>query len=93
MMFAIFSARRRRVAPSAENGFTVPDITFTSGVASTHGLRQYVTAGFAGMPLFIDGTLPTGVTFDDTLDDEELVYDGTPGSATVSGIKLIVIPT
>lgn len=72
--------------------FTVPDIFFVSGSFDSHNIRQYVPTQFSGMSLFVDGALPNGVTFDSTLGSEQLVYDGTTGSAVVSGLKIIVVP-
>lgn len=71
------------------SSFTVPTINFTSGVGSSHDLTQYVSGWDSGaMLLLLQGTaLPAHVTFNGT----HLVYDGVPGTTTVSGIILVVV--
>lgn len=65
----------------------VPDITFSS--ASSYDLTQHVPGWDSGtMMLILQGSaLPTHVTFNGT----HLVYDGTPGSTTVTGVILVVV--
>lgn len=86
MLLAIASiARSRRTAPT---GFSVPTINFTAGVGSSHDMTQYVPGwDAAAMDLIVLGTLPASVTFDGT----NLVYDGTGGATSVSGITLHIV--
>ena len=71
---------------------TIPDIYFQVGVAGSVSIRQYIPSEFDGMSLMLVGTLPSGVTFDDTLDEEELVYDGLGVAGNVTGLQVFVIP-
>lgn len=78
-------------ASSGGGGFSIPDITFTFGQASSHDMTQYVPnydAGTMVLALDDDSLLPSGVTFDGT----DLNYDGAGAQTTVSGLILIIIP-
>lgn len=87
-MSARARARQFQTSAPATSGFVVPTINFTAGVGSSHDLTQYVSGwNSSTMELTVQGTLPTSVTFNGTA----LVYDGTGGATSVSGITLVII--
>lgn len=66
----------------------MPTINFTAGIGSSRDLTQYVPNwNDSTMDLIVLGTLPASVTFDGT----SLVYDGTGGATSVSGITLHIV--
>lgn len=73
---------------SSTSSFNVPTVSFTAGVASTYDLTQHVPGYVSGMLLVLIGTLPSSVTFNGTA----LVYDGTGGAVSVTGLVLVYNP-
>lgn len=75
---------------SGGGSFTVPAVVFAAGAASSYDLAQHYAGWNAGtMLMLVFGTLPASVTFDGA---HSLVYDGTGGAVTLSGLTATVIP-
>lgn len=87
-MSARARARCFQTSAAASSGFTVPTVNFTAGVGSSYDLTQHVPGwNSSTMALLVQGTLPASVTFNGTA----LVYDGTGGATSVSGVTLVII--
>ncbi len=67
--------------------WTIPNQSFVQGVAATRDLTAYVPGYYFGMDLVLNGSLPTGVTWNGT----SLVYDGVAPSVTVTGISISIV--
>lgn len=70
--------------------FTVPNVTFETGVASTYDLAPHYP-GWNGstMAMYVLSALPANVTFDGA---HSLVYDGSGSDVSLGDVLVAVIP-